>query len=148
MKIAAMNLQTPLPILDKEDSVKVTKTKGSFASELIDKTDENYIKKLEDLLVKIDEQAGKLSQNPTYSELRGYRELVKQFMNESVNRAYLLDTSRGWDSRGRQKVYTTVKKVDDYLASMVEDVRSGQSKQLEIMEKMDAIRGILVDMYT
>ena len=86
--------------------------------------------------------------NPTYAELKSYRELVKNFMSESINRAYLLESSVGWDYRGRQKMYTVVKKVDSKLAELAEDVRIGQEKQLSIMEKLDVIKGMLVDMYT
>ena len=61
---------------------------------------------------------------------------------------YDVESGTGWDRRGRQKAYTLVRKVDETLESLTEDVRSGQEKQLDILAKMDSIRGMLVDMYT
>lgn len=142
-----MTLPTAM-VGERESNVKVEKSKNGFFSELVDKTDTDYQKRLEDLMEKINEQGAKLSQNPTYSELKAYRELVRNFMGESVNRAYLLESNMGWDYRGRQKMYTTIKKVDEKLAALAEDVRVGQEKQLEIMDKLDAIRGMLIDLYT
>ena len=133
---------------ERENNTKVEKSKGAFFTELVDKTDGDYQKRLEELFEKINEQGAKLSQNPTYAELKSYRELVKNFMSESINRAYLLESSVGWDYRGRQKMYTVVKKVDSKLAELAEDVRIGQEKQLSIMEKLEVIKGMLVDMYT
>ena len=60
---------------------------------------------------------------------------------------YSLHSQSGWDRQGRQKVYTTVKKVDETLASMTEDIRLGQASKLNIVAKQDAIRGMLVDLY-
>jgi len=59
-----------------------------------------------------------------------------------------VESGAGWDRRGRQKAYTLVKTVDEKLESLTEDVRQGQERQLDILEKLDSIRGMLVDLYT
>lgn len=41
-----------------------------------------------------------------------------------------------------------MKKIDETLESLTEDVKQGQERQLAILEKMDSIRGMLVDLYT
>ena len=51
------------------------------------------------------------------------------------------------DRLGRQKVYTTVRKIDDRLEEMAEKIRLGQADQLNIVASQDAIRGMLVDLY-
>ena len=103
---------------------------------------------LEELLGKIQQQGKRLGQTPTYSELKAYRELVKKFMSEAVGQMYDVESGSGWDRRGRQKSYTLVKKIDETLESLTEDVKLGQERQLAILEKMDSIRGMLVDLYT
>ena len=119
----------------------------AFGTELAKTVDENYRERLNQLLDKITEQGSRLSQNPTYPELRSYRNMVRSFIGEAVNRSYTLESKLGWDSRGRQKQYTVIKKVDDELAGLTEDVRIGQERQLSIMSRLGAIRGMLVDLY-
>ncbi len=103
---------------------------------------------LEELLGKIEQQGKKLGQTPTFSELKSYRDLVKNFMAEAVGQMYDVDAGAGWDRRGRQKSYTLVKTIDATLEALTEDVRQGQERQLAILEKMDSIRGMLVDLYS
>ena len=60
---------------------------------------------------------------------------------------YELHTHAGWDRLGRQKVYTSVRKIDKKLEEMAEKIRLGQADQLSIIASHDAIRGLLVDLY-
>ena len=120
----------------------------SFSAELTDQRGNMSRAQLEELLKKIDEQGAKLTSTPTYDELRAYRSLVQEFVNEAVANMYELHTSAGWDRMGRQKVYTTVRKIDEELEKMAEHIRVGQSDQLDIVASQDAIRGMLVDLYS
>ncbi len=120
----------------------------SFSAELNDQQGNLTREQLEALLKKIDEQGAKLTNTPTYDELRAYRGLVQEFVNEAVSHMYELHTSAGWDRMGRQKVYTTVRSIDDELEKMAEHIRLGQSDQLAIVASQDAIRGMLVDLYS
>ena len=120
----------------------------SFSAELTDQRGNMTREELEALLKKIDEQGATLTKTPTYDELRAYRSLVQEFVNEAVANMYELHTSAGWDRMGRQKVYTTVRSIDDELEKMAEHIRLGQSDQLDIVASQDAIRGMLVDLYS
>ena len=120
----------------------------SFSAELNDQQGNLTREQLEALLKKIDEQGAKLTKTPTYDELKEYRSLVKEFVGEAVSRMYSLHTSAGWDRMGRQKVYTTVRKIDRELENMAEDIRLGQADALSIVASQDAIRGMLVDLYS
>jgi uncharacterized protein YaaR (DUF327 family) len=98
-------------------------------------------------LDKIDDKGSKLTETPTYTELRDYRELIREFLSEAVSRMYTLSNQSGWDRQGRQKAYTTVRKVDKTLSDMAEMIRTGQANPLSIIEKHGEIRGLLVDMF-
>jgi uncharacterized protein YaaR (DUF327 family) len=133
---------------ENEPRQKVEATHRGFSVDLSKESDQQLRQHLEELLGKIQEQGKRLGQTPTFSELKAYRDLVKKFMSEAVGQMYEVESGTGWDRRGRQKAYTLVKKVDETLESLTEDVRKGQERQLTILEKMDSIRGMLVDMYT
>ena len=134
------------PFTDKHPRVD---SKGpSFESELQDQQDEGVSREqMEELLKQIDEQALKLSKTPTYDELKAYRTMIKNFVGTAVSLMYELHSQAGWDRMGRQRAYTTVRKVDDKLEEMAEKIRLGQAEQLDIIASHDAIRGMLVDLY-
>ena len=118
-----------------------------FSTELLEQEDSLSTEQLDKLLKQIDEQGARLSKTPTYDELKSYRTLIKNFVGEAVNRMYELHSQAGWDRMGRQKVYTTVRRIDKKLEEMAEKIRLGQSDQLDIIASHDAIRGMLVDLY-
>ena len=137
-----------LPVLpEREIGARVDKSLGHFASDLLRNQDGQSRQKMTALLSAIDDSGKRLGEVPTYSELKKYREGVRQFIGEAVGRMYSLSSQQGWDRSGRQKVYTIIKKVDATLESLSEDVRQGQDRQLDILAKHDSLRGMLVDLF-
>ena len=132
-------------VLGREGRVEGGDTE--FSLELMEQEDSLSTEQLDKLLKQIDEQGARLSKTPTYDELKSYRTLIKNFVGEAVNHMYELHSQAGWDRMGRQKVYTTVRKIDRKLEEMAEKIRLGQSEQLDIIASHDAIRGMLVDLY-
>ena len=148
MPLKVDNMTTHGPSLTRvHDNDKVIDTDIDFSTELANQEESLSSEQLDKLLKQIDEQGARLSKTPTYDELKAYRTLIKNFVGEAVNNMYELHTQSGWDRMGRQKVYTTVRKIDKKLEEMAEKIRLGQSKQLDIIASHDAIRGLLVDLY-
>ena len=127
---------------------RINSKEPTFESELQDQQDEGITREqMEEMLRKIDEQALKLSKTPTYDELKAYRTLIKNFVGTAVSLMYELHSEAGWDRMGRQRAYTTVRKVDSKLEEMAEKIRLGHAEQLDVIASHDAIRGMLVDLY-
>ena len=133
--------------MDHDSGRRTTAMESDFASELDDQQGDLTQEQLQQLLEEIDEQGARLTKTPTYDELKSYRNLVKNFVGTVVSQMYTVNTQSGWDRMGRQKVYTTVRKIDRELENMAEKIRLGQSSQLDIVASHDAIRGMLVDLY-
>ncbi len=132
----------------RDGAARVEGTADSFSAELMDQQDEGWTgEKLDAMMRRIDIQAAKLTKTPTYDELKEYRTLIKNFVGGAVSRMYELSTQAGWDRMGRQRVYTTVRKIDRKLEEMAEKIRLGQAEQLDVVASHDAIRGMLVDLY-
>jgi len=132
----------------RDASSKVFERDNDFSQELFSQQkDGTSHEEMEKMLKKIDEQAGRLSKSPTYEELKAYRTMIKNFVGAAVSNMYELNTSAGWDRMGRQRVFTTVRKIDSKLEEMAEKIRLGQSEQLDVIASHDAIRGMLVDLY-
>ena len=148
MKIdSSISQSTSLSMPRAASDVGVRGASTDFSMELADQESSMSREAMDRLLDKIDEQGARLSKSPTYEELRSYRALIQSFIGEAVGGMYELHTQAGWDRLGRQKVYTSVRKIDKKLEEMTEKIRLGQADQLDIIASHDAIRGMLVDLY-
>lgn len=127
--------------------VQVQGQTSDFSAELGQNQQNLSMEQLKKLLEQVTQQGAKLTKTPTFDELSSYRDLVKQFIGEAVTHMYARQSQTGWDRLGRQKIYTTVRKIDGKLEEMAEEIRLGQADALSIASKHDAIRGMLVDLY-
>lgn len=147
MKIENMNTQHSLPVTGAEHGSKAQAAVPDFSLELSNQDSGMSKEQMQALLNKIDEQGARLTNTPTYDELKEYRNLIKNFVGEAVSQMYAMTSQAGWDRFGRQKIYITVRNIDKELEGMAEKIRLGQSDQLDIVASHDAIRGMLVDLY-
>ncbi|MDD6598712.1 YaaR family protein [Anaerovibrio sp.] len=147
MKIDGLGARPAMTARGPEAGHRAASLDSDFASELEDQQGNMTREQLQQMLEEIDAQGQKLTNTPTYDELKSYRSLIKNFVGTVVAQMYAVNTQAGWDRMGRQKVYTTVRKIDRELENMAEKIRLGQTKQLDIVASHDAIRGMLVDLY-
>lgn len=149
VKINVMSAQSSPFEMIRDVGERVHETSQSFSDELFEQQHEENVThgQMEAMLKKIDEQAGRLSRTPTYDELKEYRTLIKNFVSAAVSGMYELNTQAGWDRMGRQRVFTTVRKIDRKLEEMAEKIRLGHADKLDVVASHDAIRGLLVDLY-
>lgn len=138
---------TSLSMTRSAEEEHVHDAETDFSAELLEQNGRVTSEQMDKLLRQIDEQGARLSRTPTYDELKSYRTLIRNFVGEAVNSMYELHTQAGWDRMGRQKVYTTVRKIDKKLEEMAEKIRLGQADQLNVAASHDVIRGLLVDLY-
>jgi hypothetical protein len=96
----------------------------------------------------IDEQGEKLSKKRTFEELVKYKNMIQEFIKEAVEQMYKVKEEYSSYGSGNHKVYTIIEKVDENLEELTELVLSKQSTQLEILDRLDEVRGMLVDIYT
>ncbi|HAF32424.1 MAG TPA: DUF327 domain-containing protein [Anaerovibrio sp.] len=147
MKIEGLGTRGTMPAMGSSSTRKTNAMESDFSSEFEDQRSSASHEQLQRLLDQIDEQGAKLTKTPTYDELIEYRSLIKNFVGTVVSQMYDVSTQSGWDRMGRQKVYTTVRKIDTELENMAEKIRLGQSEQLDVVASHDAIRGMLIDLY-
>lgn len=148
MQVSSALKGDPLFRADRDvSSSRAEKNGQAFAADLNRNKVAMSTEQLNLLMEKINEQGEKLTKTPTFTELKTYRDLVRKFVGEAVGQMYDVESKTGWDRRGRQKASTVVRKIDKHLEELTEDVRVGQDRQLEIMSKLGAIKGMLLDLY-
>ena len=126
---------------------KLDKVKGkniTFLEELKEVHGEQVKAKLDELLDMIDDQGQRLAEHRTFKELVKYKKMVKNFINEAVEKMYQLEENY---SPMQGKVQTIVKSVDTSLEDLTEMIVDKQSAQLDILAQLDEVRGLLIDLY-
>lgn len=99
------------------------------------------------MLEQIDLQGQRLTKSMTIRELRAYKLLVKQFLEETVRRGVRMRDTRGWDRRGRGKRYKLLEEVDSALMAMGEELLDSEQGRIELLDKLGEIRGMLINVY-
>ena len=102
--------------------------------------------RLQQLLQKVQEQGESLAGRMDVAELRKYRQLVSDFLNEAMNETYSGEKQSSFDARGRFKEYSVVRKVNAELEKLTAQVLNDQRDNLAILEQLGVIRGLLIDM--
>lgn len=135
--------------LDKVKAKNNVPTESISFQEVMSKgRSEIVYEKLTKMVEEIEDQGKKLAENRTVDELRKYKKMVKQFMEEAVNNGLKLEEQRGFTRRGRTKVYKIVKEVDRKLIDLANDVLNKEKSQLDILNQVGEIQGLLINLYT
>jgi uncharacterized protein YaaR (DUF327 family) len=101
----------------------------------------------ETLLDKIDAQGAAIKKSPSLKGIKRYRQLVREFMNEALNNSYQVESDSKWDYSGNRKEYVIVKKVNQFLEDLTNNFVNQEKSQIDLIAKLDEIRGMLVDLY-
>lgn len=109
-----------------------------------DRTNQEQLKLLFD---KINQQGQQFARSMTVRELRAYKLLVKQFLEETVRRGVALRDTKGWDRRGRGKRYKLLEEVDAMLLEMAEQLLEHEQGRIQLLDKIGEIRGMLLNVY-
>lgn len=127
----------------------VKQTDDSFKFTLASAIDDAELKeKLSGLMNDITEQGKKISEHMDVRDMKRYRSLVKDFLNEVVNRSHKFSRENFLDRRGRHRVYGIVKLVDKNLDDLAGELVKDEKDHLAILGKVDEIRGLLLDIST
>lgn len=100
------------------------------------------------LLEDIEQQGKRLANSLNLKELLLYKSKVKGFMEEALGNMYRFSKNSVADRRGRHRIYSLVKRINRQLEELTEEMMSKQSDGLKILERVDNIRGLLIDLYT
>lgn len=122
---------------------------GSFKFTLISNIEEEGLKaRLNIMMEDIVSQGERIKKRMDIRDMRKYRQLVKDFMNEVVNRSHKFSRENFLDRRGRHRVYGIVKLVDSNLDELAAELIKDEKDSLTILDKIDEIKGLLLDIFT
>jgi len=117
-----------------------------FRRTLTDMSKEMYTARIAEMKKEIDEQGKLLADRVDVRELEKYRRLIREFLDEIVSNGYTFSREDAYASRGRHRYIATVQVVDEKLDELGKEVMKEQADKIEILNKIDDIRGLLLDL--
>jgi len=93
-------------------------------------------------------QGKKISKHMDVRDMKKYRALIKDFMNEIINRSHKFSRENFLDRRGRHRVYGIVRLVDATLDELAAELMKDEKDNIQILGKIGEIRGLLLDILT
>jgi len=122
--------------------------KETFRSKLEEIQQENIKEELKILYDEIETITAKLKDKLFIEDLLEYKKAVREFLNVTINNSHIFYKENSLDRRGRHRVYSLVKKVDNELDELTKDFLNIEDNRLKILKRLDDIKGMLIDILT
>ena len=124
-------------------------TDGTFKFTLASQIEESSLQdRLTSMMEQITMQGERLSKHRDVKDMRKYRGLIKDFMNEVVSRSHEFSRENFLDRRGRHRVYGIIRLVNQTLDDLAKELVKDEQDNITILGKIGEIRGLLLDIFT
>lgn len=131
------------------DTAQAEKGDGTFKFTLASAiTDAELQAKIDTLLSDITAQGERIARHMDIRDMRKYREMIREFMNEVVFRSHKFSRENFLDRRGRHRVYGLIKLIDANLDELAQELMKDEKDHITILNKIGEIRGLLLDIFT
>lgn len=111
-------------------------------------TDAELQARVDALLNDITLQGNRIAEHMDIRDMKRYRGLVKDFLNEVVYRSHKFSRENFLDRRGRHRVYGIVRLIDTNLDELASALVADEKDHLSILAKIGEIKGLLLDILT
>ncbi|MFZ3101848.1 MAG: YaaR family protein [Desulfitobacteriaceae bacterium] len=102
---------------------------------------------LVEFLNRLEIQGNKLTTSLSLRDLADFKAMVKSFLRSTFGQSRSLQENSFWDYSGRPKVLAKVTRIDRELEDLGRKILDKQTKSMDILAKIDEIRGLIVDLF-
>ena len=126
-----------------------TQADGTFKFTLASRVEEHELQaRLTALMEEITMQGKRLGKRRDVKDMKRYRALIKDFMNEVVSRSHNFSRENFLDRKGRHRVYGIIRLIDQNLDDLAQELMKDEKDNLLILSKIGEIEGLLLDIFT
>ncbi len=138
-----------MPELKNLKPIEDKKIEKDFKFTLLSKIEESDLQeKLGMMIEEISAQGNKISEHMDIRDMKQYRMMISDFMNEVVTHSHEFSRENFLDKRGRHRVYGIIKKVNNTVDELAQELLKGEKNHLSILKKVDEIKGLILDITT
>ena len=141
---------TPMQQLQQmETTTQTSESDGSFRFTLLSTIEERELQAaLSTMMEDITQQGYKLGKKMDIRDMKLYRKLIKEFMNEISSHSHMFSRENFLDKKGRHRVYGIIKQVNQTLDELAAELLKDENDHIAILSMVDEIRGLLLDIFT
>ena len=144
-----MKINQVLQTQQVEQTHQQQKADGTFKFTLASHVQEAELQaRLQGLMEEITMQGERLYKRRDVRDMKKYRSLIKEFMNEVVSRSHAFSRENFLDKRGRHRVYGIIRLIDENLDELAKELVKDEQDNISILNKIGEIRGLLLDIFT
>ena len=119
---------------------------GEDFSFTLSKLSENGLQeRLKNLMTDITVQGKKLADHMDVRDMKKYRTLIKDFINEVVTNSHEFSRENFLDRRGRHRVYGIIKLVNKEVDNLAQELLKQEKDHIKILDITGEIQGLLLD---
>ena len=108
-------------------------------------SDGSLAARLHGLIGEISDMGKKITRHMDINDLKSYRSMITDFINEVVTNSHEFSRENFLDRRGRHRVYGIVRMINKDLDELAQELLKTEKDHLAILEKVNDIQGLLLD---
>ena len=109
-------------------------------------SNEGLAERLSVLIGEITVQGKRLSEHMDISDMKRYKSLIADFINEVVTHSHEFSRENFLDRRGRHRVYGIVRLINQELDELAQELLKKEKDHLRILDRVDELYGLLLDL--
>jgi|GEM_PF-620410 len=126
---------------------KASGRKGPEFSKALTQAHQVQNQELTSFLQRLDIQGQKLAKSHSLQDLIEFKNMVKSFLKTTLGKSRIMQEENIWDFSGQPRIMARVTKIDRALEELGEQVLSSQAEALKILEKINEIKGLIIDLF-
>ncbi len=144
MEIKVNQLQQ---VVKTEEAKPVVQGGDAFRFALVSHIEEKDLQeRLTAIMKEITSQGEDIKKRKNIRDMRRYRSLIKDFMNEVLNRSHQFSRENFLDRRGRHRVYGIIRLIDKNLDDLAAELLKDEKDNINILKSIGEIEGLLIDL--
>ncbi len=149
MSVLDIKVNNVAQVTQVPDTETTVEGDGSFKFTLASAiSDADLQQKIDVLLNDITAQGNRLAQHMDVRDMKHYRELIRNFLNEVVYRSHKFSRENFLDRKGRHRVYGLIRLLDSNLDELAQELVKDEQDHIAILSKIGEIQGLLLDILT
>lgn len=131
---------------DSEVQTASNKPRASFKNVLTE-SKQTQNQALSSFIAQLDIKGKKLAETFSLKDLWEFKDMVKDFLKSTLGQSRHMQEESLWDFRGQPKIMARVNKINQALEELGKEVCQSQKEPLNILAKIDEIKGLILDLW-
>lgn len=144
-----MRVNEASQVTPSETQKQVAQQNDNFKFMLASNIEEKDLQaKISTMIGEISDFGKRISKKTDIRDMKYYRGLIKEFLNEIVYRSHNFSRENYLDRKGRHRVYGIIRLIDKNLDELAQELIKDEKDNIKILNLVGDIEGMLLDILT